>query len=69
MDKNPPKPSSARTHVRVLKVTNYPRGKGPRGITMAQLERRAARRRWLLISAAVAAALVVGVLIGRFLLP
>jgi hypothetical protein len=36
---------------------------------MAQLEREAARRKWLLMSGAVAAALVVGALIGRFLLP
>lgn len=36
---------------------------------MAKLERQAARRRWLMISAAVLAALAAGVLIGRFLLP
>jgi len=36
---------------------------------MAQLERAAARRRWLMISGAIPAALVVGVLIGRFLIP
>jgi hypothetical protein len=69
MDNQPSKPASARNQVRVLKVTNYPRGQGPRGMTMARMERQAARRKWLLISAALAAALVVGVLIGRFLLP
>lgn len=36
---------------------------------MAQLEREAARRKWLLISGAIAAAFVAGTLIGRFLLP
>jgi len=67
MDNKPPKPASARNQVRNLKVTHYPPGQGPKGITMAQLERRAARRKWLLLSAALTAALVVGVLIGRFL--
>ena len=69
MDKPPNKPIRGPAHVRVLKVTHYPPGQGPRGVTMAQLERAEARRKWLLISAAIAAALIVGVLIGRFLLP
>lgn len=37
--------------------------------TMAQLEREAARRRWLMISAALVSALISGILIGRFLVP
>ena len=40
-----------------------------RARTLAQQERAEAPRKWLLFSAAIAAALVVGVLIGRFLLP
>ena len=36
---------------------------------MAQLEREAARRKWLMISGAVVAALAAGMVIGRFLLP
>jgi len=37
--------------------------------TLADQERAEARRKWLLISGAIAAALVAGVVIGRFLLP
>lgn len=40
-----------------------------RAKSMAQQERQEALRRWLMISGAVLAALVVGVLIGRFLIP
>jgi hypothetical protein len=36
---------------------------------MAQYEREAARRKWLMISGAIVSALIIGVLIGRFLLP
>ncbi len=69
MDKPPNKPARVPAQIRTLKVTHYPPGQGPRGVTMAQLERQAARRKWLLLSVALAAALVVGILIGRFLLP
>lgn len=62
--------ADGRPAVTVLKSIPLPPGGRPRrGTTMAKLERQAARRKWLLISAAVLAALVVGVLIGRFLLP
>ena len=37
--------------------------------TLADQERAEARRKWLLISGAIVAALAVGMLIGRFLLP
>jgi hypothetical protein len=51
------------------KGVNYPPGQRPKGTTMAKQEAKAARRRWLMIGAALAASLVVGALIGRFLLP
>lgn len=66
---NKPSKTVSRKHVRVLKMVSTPPGVRRRGTNMARLERQAARRRWLVISSAVAAALVAGVLIGRFLVP
>jgi hypothetical protein len=48
---------------------NFPPGHRPKGKRLEVLEREAAQRKRLLIGAAIAAALVVGVLIGRFLIP
>jgi hypothetical protein len=62
-------PRVVRNAVMVLKVIPTPPGVHRRGTTMAKEERKAARRRWLLVSGAIAAALVLGVLIGRFLIP
>jgi hypothetical protein len=70
MDNKPDKRAgTAHPHIHKLENILPPGGRKRRIVTMAQLERQAARRKWLMISAAVAAALVVGVLIGRFLLP
>ena len=69
MDNQPSKPASGESTVRVLKIIRPRPGSAGGARTMARLERQAARRRWLMISSAVAAALVAGVLIGRFLIP
>jgi len=69
MDNIPDKPARViKNPVRDLRNI-LPPGVRRRGTNMARLERQAARRRWLMISSAVAAALVAGVLIGRFLIP
>ncbi len=69
MAKSPNEPIRVAPAVEIRgKGINYPPGQR-RARTLAQQERAEARRKWLLISAAIAAALVVGVLIGRFLLP
>ncbi len=70
MDNLPDKPARvARNQVRVLKNILPPGGRSRGVVTMAPLERAAARRKWLMISAAVLGALIAGVLLGRFLLP
>jgi hypothetical protein len=69
MDKPAPNSAAVRNPVRTLKVTNYPPGTGPKTKRMAQYEAEAARRKWLMISGAIVSALIIGVLIGRFLLP
>ena len=72
MDKQPAKPPQvARPVVTMLKIGPLPPGGQRRRIVtdgQAGAPGRA-RRKWLMISGAVLAALAAGVLIGRFLLP
>ena len=68
MDNTPDKPG------RVLPPNCFrgpaiPAPPGRKVKNMAQLEREAARRKWLMISGALVAALAAGMVIGRFLLP
>jgi hypothetical protein len=58
----------ARPHCFVVEAVPVPAGQRTRRKNMAQLEREAARRKWLVIGGAVVAALVAGALIGHFLL-
>ena len=68
MDNTPDKPGRVLPpNCFVVKAIPVPPGRKVKN--MAQLEREAARRRRLLISGAVVAALVTGILIGRLLLP
>ena len=72
MDKLPPRPTAGRSHfvdLRHVKTIQYAPGTGPKTKRMAQYEAEAARRKWLVISGAIVSALIIGVLIGRFLLP
>jgi hypothetical protein len=69
MDKPDKAVRVARPNCFVVEAVPVPLGERRRVTTMAQLEREALRRRWLVVSGAVVAALAVGVLIGRFLLP
>jgi hypothetical protein len=61
--------SAARPHCFVAEAIPAPSGQARRVKTMARLEREAASRKWLLIAGALLTVLILGVLIGRFLLP
>ena len=69
MDNTPDNPTrSIRPNCFVVKAIPTPSGLRSKRKSMAQLEAEATRRRWMLISGALVAALAAGILIGRFLL-
>jgi hypothetical protein len=67
--RNDEKLRAAGVYVFRMNAKDSPRGKRRKFTTMAQQEAAEARRRWLLTAGALLLALIVGILIGRYLLP